>query len=56
MNIKQLFSLLSETCAYMNIVHPDYGLLGARVAVHFLHLHTEGNFLATVKKMYHYVD
>jgi hypothetical protein len=40
MNIDSLMNLLAETCAYMNLLHPDYGLLGARVAVTNLHSKT----------------
>ena len=40
----------------MNIVHPDYGILGARVSVSYLHKHTSDSFLETVRKLYNYID
>jgi ribonucleoside-diphosphate reductase alpha subunit len=35
-----LDELASETCAYMTIVHPDYSILAARIAVSNLHKRT----------------
>ena len=35
-----LDNLAAETCAYMNIVHPDYSKLAARIAVTNLHKNT----------------
>lgn len=32
-----LDELAAETCAYMNIIHPHYSLLAARIAVNNLH-------------------
>jgi len=36
-----LDTLAADTCAYMNIVHPDYSKLAARIAVSNLHKETE---------------
>lgn len=33
----ELDELAGETCAYMNILHPDYSILGARIAISNLH-------------------
>ena len=35
-----LDNLLAETAAYLNILHPDYGKLAARVSVTKLHKET----------------
>ena len=35
-----LDNLSAETCAYMNIIHPDYSLLAARIVVSNLHKET----------------
>lgn len=56
MTTESLTNLLAETCAYMNILHPDYGILGARVAVKGLHRKTEDTFMATLRLLYNYVD
>ena len=56
----QLDNLAAETCAYMNIVHPEYSILAARIAISNLHknLHrvTGGKFSGTVKRLYEYRD
>ena len=33
----ELDNLAAETCAYMNIIHPDYSKLAARIAISNLH-------------------
>ena len=48
MTLETLNNLIAETCAYMNILHPDYGILGARVAVSHLHRHTSSSFYETM--------
>lgn len=30
---EEIDNLIAETCAYMNIIHPSYSLLAARIAV-----------------------
>ena len=47
----ELDNLAAETCAYMNIVHPDYSKLAARIAISNLHKHTSDNFLEVVNKL-----
>lgn len=51
-----LDNLASETCAYMNIVHPDYSILAARIAVSSLHKNTSDCFYTTMKKLQEYLD
>jgi ribonucleoside-diphosphate reductase subunit M1 len=51
-----LDSLLAETAAYLNILHPDYGKLAARVAVTNLRKETSDNFMDVINKLYHYYD
>ena len=41
--------LLSETCAYMNLIHPSYSLLAARIAINSLHKFTNNSFVETIK-------
>lgn len=45
MTTADLDNLIAETSAYMNILHPDYGKLAARVAVSKLHKETSPSFL-----------
>lgn len=52
----QLDNLAAETCAYMNIVHPDYSLLAARVVVSNLHKMTNTNFFEVVHNLYTMTD
>ena len=39
-----LDNLAAETCAYMNIIHPHYSMLAARIAVSNLHKETKESF------------
>lgn len=52
----ELDELAAETCAYMNIIHPQYSLLAARIAVDNLHKETKDSFAETIKDLYEYVD
>ncbi len=52
----ELDNLLAETAAYLNILHPDYGKLAARVAVTNLRKETSDNFMDVINKLYHYYD
>ena len=47
-----LDNLAAETCAYMNVVHPDYSKLAARIAVSSLHKMTKDDFLEVVTDLY----
>lgn len=51
-----LDELAAETCAYMTIVHPDYSVLAARIAVSNLHKETKDSFAETVSDLRNYVD
>ncbi len=52
----EMDNLVAETAAYLNILHPDYGRLAARIAVTKLHKETEVSFLEVIKKLYFYRD
>ena len=47
----ELDNLVAETCAYMNIVHPDYSKLAARVAISNLHKKTSSSFLEVTQAL-----
>jgi ribonucleoside-diphosphate reductase subunit M1 len=51
-----LDNLAAETCAYMNIIHPDYSKLAARILVSNLHKETNESFLEVSKKLRNYTD
>jgi ribonucleoside-diphosphate reductase alpha subunit len=51
-----LDNLSAETCAYMNIVHPDYSKLAARIVVSNLHKKTHDDFLQVVVRLREYKD
>lgn len=51
-----LDNLAAETCAYMNILHPDYSKLAAAIAISNLHKMTSDSFLEVAKAMYFYKD
>jgi ribonucleoside-diphosphate reductase alpha chain len=52
----ELDNLAAETAAYMNIDHPDYARLAARVSVSNLHKETNPSFAETMKQLYEWVD
>ena len=52
----QLDNLAAETAASMAVIHPDYAILAARIAVSNLHKNTKKLFSRTVEDLYHYVD
>lgn len=45
MTSAELDNLAAETCAYMNIIHPDYSKLAARILVSNLHKLTTDSFM-----------
>ena len=51
-----LDNLSAETCAYMNIVHPDYSKLAARIAVSNLHKKTLSDFYEVCVRLHTYKD
>lgn len=52
----ELDSLAAETCAYMNIIHPDYSWLAARIAVSTLHKETKENIKDVAEQLYNCKD
>lgn len=52
----ELDNLAAETAAYMNIDHPDYAKLAARVSVSNLHKETHASFAETMRQLYEWVD
>lgn len=53
---EELDNLSAETCAYMNIVHPDYSKLAARITVNNLHKNTKDDFYELMKDLNTYKD
>ena len=49
-------TLSAETCAYMNLVHPDYSKLAARVEISNLHKETDDDYLIVVQKLDQLLD
>ena len=47
---------MAETAAYLNILHPDFGKLGARIAVTKLHKETSDQFIDCINSMYFYTE
>lgn len=52
----ELDNLAAETAAAMSAMHPDFGMLAARIAVSNLHKNTSDSFADTISTLYHYVD
>lgn len=52
----ELDNLLAETAAYLNILHPDFGKLAARITVTKLHKETDDLFIDVIKKLHFYID
>lgn len=52
----ELDELAAETCAYLNILHPHYSILAARIAVSNLHKQTNDGVVETAEKLYNYKD
>jgi len=52
----EIDNLTAETAAYMNIIHPQYSLLAARIAVNNLHKETKESFAETIHDLYSYID
>ena len=48
----ELDTLAAETCAVMSTVHPDYGVLAARIFVSNLHKETSGSFSSVVETLF----
>ena len=52
----ELDNLAAETCAYMNVAHPDYSKLAARIAISNLHKMTKASFAQVVRDLHSYID
>jgi len=48
--------LTSEQCAALSAVHPDYGVLAARIFVSNHQKNTSSSFYETMKKLYYFTD
>jgi len=53
---EEIDKLLAETCAYLNMLHPDYSILAARILVSRLHKYTKENFAKLIDELRHYKD
>ena len=53
---KQLDELVAETVAHMISIHPDYGLLAARIEVSNLHKETKKKFSDVIEDLYNYIN
>ena len=51
-----MFLCAAETSAQLTSLHPDYGLLAARIAVDNLHKNTSKTFSETAKILHNYVE
>jgi len=52
----ELDELAAQTAAHMVTVHPDYGLLAARIEVSNLHKRTKKSFSEVIEDLYRYVN
>lgn len=52
----ELDTLAAETAAALTYVHPDYSILGARIAITRLHKITQKSFSDTIEHLYTYID
>jgi len=52
----ELDELAAQTAAHMVTVHPDYGLLAARLEVSNLHKNTKKSFHEVVEDLYNYIN
>lgn len=52
----ELDNLAAETAASLAVIHPDYALLAARIAVSNLHKNTDKSFSNTMEILYNYID
>ena len=47
----ELDTLSAETCAYMNLVHPDYSKLASRIEISNLHKETHDDYLKVIQEL-----
>lgn len=53
---QELDTLAAETAAGLTYVHPDYGILAARIAITRLHKTTAKSFSETIDHLFNYID
>lgn len=56
MKTSEMVSLISETIAYLNVLHPDYSILAARVAITGLHKSTTSSVIDYATNVYKFTD
>ncbi len=52
----ELDELAARTSANMTVIHPEYAVLAARIAVSNLHKNTKKNFSRIIEELYNYID
>ncbi|MCB0506927.1 MAG: ribonucleoside-diphosphate reductase subunit alpha [Chitinophagales bacterium] len=52
----ELDELAARTSANMTVVHPEYAVLAARIAVSNLHKNTKKNFSRIIEELHNYID
>ena len=52
----ELDELAAQTAAHMLTLHPDYGLLAARIEVSNLHKNTKKVFSQVIEDLYNYIN
>lgn len=52
----ELDNLAAETAASLAAIHPDYGVLAARIAISNLHKNSNKSFSETMEALYNYID
>jgi ribonucleoside-diphosphate reductase alpha chain len=52
----ELDELAAETAAHLTSLHPDFGVLAARISVSNLHKSTKKSFSETASILYNYVE
>ncbi|WP_339712810.1 ribonucleoside-diphosphate reductase subunit alpha [Cyclobacterium amurskyense] len=52
----ELDNLAAEVCASLTVIHPEYAILAARIAISNLHKTTSKSFSNTMKRLYTYIN
>jgi hypothetical protein len=52
----ELDTLSAETCAYMNLVHPDFSRLASRIEISNLHKETDDDYMKVIEKLNNMTD
>lgn len=53
---EELDNLAAEIAATLVMLHPDYGILAARIAVSKLHKRSSSSFSSTMKRLFQHID